>query len=99
MADARREIEKLREQIRYHDRKYYIEAAPEISDKQYDELLDALKKLEAAHPELITPDSPHAARGRAAGRQPAARGAPGADVVDRQHLQHRGIAAVRGAHC
>lgn len=52
------EIEQLREQIRYHDRKYYVEAAPEISDLEYDRLLQRLKDLEAKHPELITPDSP-----------------------------------------
>lgn len=51
-------IEKLREQIRYHDRKYYVEAAPEISDLEYDRLMDELKQLEAEHPELVTPDSP-----------------------------------------
>ena len=51
-------VERLRDEIRYHDRKYYIEAAPEISDLEYDRLLGELKKLEAAHPELITPDSP-----------------------------------------
>ena len=38
--------------------KYYVEAAPEISDRDYDKLLERLKQLEAAHPELITPDSP-----------------------------------------
>ena len=52
------EIERLREQIRYHDRKYYVEAAPEISDTEYDRLLARLKTLEAKHPELVTPDSP-----------------------------------------
>jgi DNA ligase (NAD+) len=52
------EIEQLREQIRYHDRKYYVEAAPEISDLEYDRLMDRLRKLESDHPELITPDSP-----------------------------------------
>jgi len=51
-------IARLREEIRYHDRKYYVEAAPEISDLEYDRLVQQLKKLEAAHPELITPDSP-----------------------------------------
>ncbi len=50
--------DKLREQIRFHDRKYYVEAAPEISDREYDRLIDELKQLEAAHPELVTPDSP-----------------------------------------
>ena len=51
-------IAELRDVIRTHDRKYYVENAPEITDLQYDRLLDELKKLEAAHPELITPDSP-----------------------------------------
>jgi DNA ligase (NAD+) len=55
---AATEIEKLREKIRYHDRKYYVEAAPEISDLDYDRLMDRLKKLESDHPELITADSP-----------------------------------------
>jgi DNA ligase (NAD+) len=52
------QIERLREQIRYHDRKYYVEAKPEISDLEYDRLLNELKQLEAKHPELVTPDSP-----------------------------------------
>jgi len=52
------EIERLRDEIRLHDRKYYVEAAPEISDTDYDRLIDRLKKLEATHPELITADSP-----------------------------------------
>jgi DNA ligase (NAD+) len=51
-------IEKLRDEIRYHDRKYYVEAQPEITDRQYDRLIDRLKELEAAHPELVTTDSP-----------------------------------------
>jgi len=58
MADPATEIARLREEIRCHDRKYYVEAAPEITDLQYDRLIERLKKLEAAHPELITPDSP-----------------------------------------
>ena len=52
------EIATLRDQIRRHDYKYYVEAAPEISDREYDKLLERLKQLEAAHPELVTPDSP-----------------------------------------
>ncbi|MBL8828989.1 MAG: NAD-dependent DNA ligase LigA [Planctomycetaceae bacterium] len=55
---AAAQLATLREQIRYHDRKYYVEASPEISDLDYDRLLTQLKELEAAHPELITPDSP-----------------------------------------
>jgi len=57
-SDAASEIARLREEIRRHDRKYYVEAAPEISDTQYDRLVERLKKLEAAHPELVSPDSP-----------------------------------------
>jgi DNA ligase (NAD+) len=52
------EIERLRDEIRRHDRKYYVDATPEISDRQYDALLDALKQLEREHPELVTSDSP-----------------------------------------
>jgi DNA ligase (NAD+) len=52
------EIARLREEIRRHDRKYYVEAAPEISDREYDRLIERLRKLEAEHHELVTPDSP-----------------------------------------
>jgi len=44
--------------IRYHDYKYYVENKPEISDYEYDLLMQKLRKLEEKHPELITPDSP-----------------------------------------
>ena len=56
--DPAEEIARLRDEIRSHNRKYYVEAAPEISDLEYDRLVERLKKLEAAHPELVTPDSP-----------------------------------------
>jgi DNA ligase (NAD+) len=52
------EIARLRDAIRRHDYKYYVEASPEISDLEYDRLVARLKELEARHPELITPDSP-----------------------------------------
>src|SRR5438477_13114360 len=52
------EIESLREQIRHHEYRYYVLDDPEISDAEFDRLMNELKKLEAAHPELITPDSP-----------------------------------------
>jgi DNA ligase (NAD+) len=55
---AARQIERLREQIRHHDRKYYVEAAPEISDRDYDRLLAELRALEAHHPDLVVADSP-----------------------------------------
>ena len=67
--DAAAEIDKLREEIRHHDRKYYVEAQPEISDLEYDRLLERLKELEAAHPELVTPDSPTQRVGDRAGRR------------------------------
>ena len=51
-------IEELREQIRHHEYRYYVLDAPEIGDAEFDILMNELKKLEAAHPELITPDSP-----------------------------------------
>ena len=56
--DAAEEIRELSEQIRHHDKKYYVEAAPEISDLEYDRLMDRLKALEDDHPELVTADSP-----------------------------------------
>ena len=58
MNDIRQEIEQLREDIRRHDRLYYVQGKPAISDRQYDRLMDRLKQLEAGHPEWITPDSP-----------------------------------------
>lgn len=51
-------ISLLREKIRYHNHLYYVLDSPEVSDKQYDDLMVQLKKLEEEHPELITPDSP-----------------------------------------
>ena len=54
----KKKIDKLRELINYHDRKYYAENRPEISDQEYDRLIKQLKKLEQAHPEFIAPDSP-----------------------------------------
>jgi DNA ligase (NAD+) len=56
--DVRSRIEGLREQIRYHNRRYHIEDAPEISDAEYDALYAELESMEAEHPELVTPDSP-----------------------------------------
>jgi DNA ligase (NAD+) len=59
--DKKEQLEKidhLREQIRRHEHLYYVLDAPEISDADFDRLMQELKKLEAAHPELVTPDSP-----------------------------------------
>lgn len=52
------DIEALRDQIRHHEHRYYVLDDPEISDAEFDVLMQQLKKIEAAHPELITPDSP-----------------------------------------
>ncbi len=57
-SDNQSEIAQLRDEIRRHDRKYYVDAAPDISDLEYDRLISRLKELEAANPDLITPDSP-----------------------------------------
>src|SRR6266567_3793749 len=51
-------IENLREKIRHHEHLYYVLDAPELNDADFDQLMQELKKLEAANPELITPDSP-----------------------------------------
>ena len=58
MSDVQARIIALRDEIRHHDRRYYVETKPEITDLQYDQLLEELRRLEVAHPELITPDSP-----------------------------------------
>jgi DNA ligase (NAD+) len=51
-------VNELRDEIRRHDELYYLQEDPEISDREYDALVEKLKSLEADHPELITPDSP-----------------------------------------
>ena len=56
--DLEKKIEGLRDQIRHHEYRYFVLDDPEISDAEFDQLMIQLKKLEAEHPELITPDSP-----------------------------------------
>lgn len=51
-------VVELREAIAHHDHLYFVLHAPEISDEQYDALMRELRALEAAHPELVSPDSP-----------------------------------------
>jgi DNA ligase (NAD+) len=53
-----KQIEALREEIRHHEHLYYALDAPEITDAEYDALMNRLKAFEAEHPDLITPDSP-----------------------------------------
>jgi DNA ligase (NAD+) len=55
---AAQRAEELRAELRHHEHLYYVLDAPEISDAQYDALMNELKRIEAAHPELLTPDSP-----------------------------------------
>jgi len=51
-------IEALREELRHHEHLYYVLDAPEWTDAQYDQRVNALRALEAEHPELVTADSP-----------------------------------------
>src|SRR3954465_7009439 len=64
-------INQLRTEIRYHEERYYIHNAPDVSDEEFDRLLHELERLEAENPDLVTPDSPTQ---RVAGR--AAEGFP-----------------------
>src|SRR5579863_303942 len=56
--DAGKKIEALREKIRHHEYLYYVLDQPEISDAEFDKLVQELKDLEREHPDLITSDSP-----------------------------------------
>lgn len=58
LAAARTRVQNLRQELERHNRLYYVAAAPEISDRDFDQMLRELQELEAAHPELATPDSP-----------------------------------------
>jgi len=75
-ADPASEIARLRSEIREHDRRYYVEASPTISDLDYDRLLARLQELEATHPALITADSPTQRVGDA-------------PIAELSHVQHR----------
>jgi DNA ligase (NAD+) len=56
--DIEKKLESLREKIRHHEYRYYVLDDPEISDLDFDKLMQQLKDLESSHPDLITPDSP-----------------------------------------
>jgi len=56
--EIRDRVERLRRVVRYHSYRYHVRDDPEISDAEYDALMVELQELEAAHPELVTPDSP-----------------------------------------
>ena len=67
--EAARRIDELRAQIAHHDYRYYVLDDPEVSDAAYDRLIKDLRALEAAHPELVTPDSPTQRVGGAASKE------------------------------
>jgi len=56
--DIPTEVQKLQQEIQYHNYLYHVMDAPVISDIEFDRLLNQLKKIEGEHPEWITPDSP-----------------------------------------
>ncbi|MGN6182361.1 MAG: DNA ligase LigA-related protein, partial [Thermoanaerobaculia bacterium] len=56
--NPKKEIEQLRAELERHNRLYYVEAKPEISDYDFDQMLRRLEKLEFEHPELFDPNSP-----------------------------------------
>ncbi|MFO0865980.1 MAG: NAD-dependent DNA ligase LigA [Gemmataceae bacterium] len=76
MASAAKRVQQLSDEIRRHDHLYYVDARPEISDRDYDRLMEELKKLEAEHPDLAKPDSPT----RRVGGQP---------IVGFEQVRHR----------
>jgi len=53
-----KKIDALRERIRHHEHLYYVLDAPELTDAEFDSLMNELRRLEAEHPDLVTPDSP-----------------------------------------
>jgi DNA ligase (NAD+) len=57
-SSTEKKIEALREKIRHHEYLYYVLDDPELSDADFDKLMNELKRLEAEHPDLVTPDSP-----------------------------------------
>src|SRR4029077_1230362 len=58
LTDPAARAEELRSQLEYHGHRYYVLDDPEISDADYDALLNELRGIEAERPELLTPDSP-----------------------------------------
>ena len=99
MAKARQQIETLRAEIREHDRRYYVDAAPTISDLEYDRLLGAAASCSKRRiPSSSRPTAPRSASAAQPVEDLDAGAASRADAVDRQHLQPRRAAQVRRAH-
>ena len=67
MQSIKNRIEELRDKLRYHEHKYYVENQPEISDNDFDSMMKQLEALESASPDLVTPDSPTQRVGGAVG--------------------------------
>lgn len=78
MKSPKAEAQALRRELEEHERRYYVEDRPVVSDQEYDRLMERLKALEAAHPELASPDSPTARVGGApaAGFKPVPHAVP-----------------------
>ena len=58
LADIQNQIAELKKQLNYHNNRYYVLDSPEISDAEYDTLIQQLRKLEEQYPQFLTPDSP-----------------------------------------
>src|SRR5579885_3294515 len=58
LQEAKRRVKELRREIERHNYLYYVESNPEISDAEYDALMEELKRIESIYPELVSPDSP-----------------------------------------
>jgi DNA ligase (NAD+) len=58
LTDIQNQINGLRKQLNYHNNRYYVLDSPEISDAEYDNLMQSLRKLEEQYPQFLTPDSP-----------------------------------------
>ena len=90
-------IDELRREIRHHEELYYVHAAPEITDAEFDALMHELKALEAQHPELVTPDSPTQRVGGRPAEGFATVEHAAADAQPRQRLRRGRAARVRRA--
>ena len=58
LTDIQNKIDELKKQLNYHNNRYYVLDSPEISDAEYDGLMQQLRKMEEQYPQLLTPDSP-----------------------------------------
>ena len=67
--EIQEKIEALRKEIEYHIERYYNQDDPEITDYEYDQKMNELKRLEKEHPEYVTPDSPTQKVGGSAKRE------------------------------